>query len=188
MRKLAVLLALTCLSVGLQATLIPYNDKEPIPMLGDASPANEEILINGLALGCPEDLACEFIGKVPTGIGEDDPYGFISRGLITVDPSLAVETREATLTWDLTGTGWELCAVLVKADGHYNVYAPDWESKVEGSGTVTAVRVGDKAYGISHITFLGHHVPDGGTTVLLLGMSLLGIGWIQRRSAASSHR
>jgi hypothetical protein len=166
----------------MQATLMPYEDN-PLPLIGDASPAHEEELINGI-LNHPDDLACEFIGKIPTE-GSDDPYWFIARGLLSIDRSLDDEPMETMVNWDLTGTGWELCAVLVKADGHYDIYFPD--DALAGEGMVTGVTVpaDEKTYAPSHITFMGHHVPDGGSTLALLGCSLAGLAFIRKRKTAS---
>ena len=92
---------------------------------------------------------------------------------------------ETTVSWDLTGTGWQLCAVLVKADGAYDVYVPDptvIDSGLLGSSDVTGITVGEKTYAPSHISFMGHHVPDGGATLMLLGLSFLGVTWVHRRT------
>jgi hypothetical protein len=91
------------------------------------------------------------------------------------------------ITWNLTGTGFQLDGLMIKdgSEGHggdqlYRFYGVSSDETFEGSGTVT---FDNPVKGISHIDFFGSpggSVPDGGTTVMLLGTALGSLGMARR--------
>jgi len=103
-------------------------------------------------------------------------------GMITIsvnaDDTLHVE-------WDMTGStnGEVICGFLTK-DGkgnfvhYYQITSPD---QVMGSADFEVP--GNGADSLSHLTVFccpGTSVPDGGTTVMLLGLALSGLGAARR--------
>jgi hypothetical protein len=90
------------------------------------------------------------------------------------------------ISWNLTGSGFTLDGVLIK-DGvdrpgnHlYRFYGVSADEALIGSGTVT---FDNPVKNISHISFFGSpggQVPDGGTTVMLLGAALGSLGMARR--------
>jgi hypothetical protein len=91
------------------------------------------------------------------------------------------------ISWNLTGSGFTLDGVLIK-DGQvqgngmlYRFYGVSADETLIGSGTVT---FDNPVKNISHISFFGSpgggHVPDGGTTVMLLGAALGSLGMARR--------
>jgi VPDSG-CTERM motif len=90
------------------------------------------------------------------------------------------------VSWDLTGSGFTLDGALIK-DGRvqgngmiYRFYGVSADETVAGSGTVT---FDNPVRNISHISFFGSpggQVPDGGTTVMLLGAALSSLGAARR--------
>ena len=107
---------------------------------------------------------------------------------IEFDPS----PSSTQISWDLTGTGLQLDFVLAK-DGSgtvggvtgqlYHLYGVTVDQKTTSNGLQTVTIDGNK--GISHITFLGQPavpgVPDGGTTIMLLGGAFACLGALRRR-------
>ena len=93
----------------------------------------------------------------------------------------------ATISWNLTGTGFQLNDILVK-DGSlphhagflYALYPVSADETIIGSGTVQVDAAGDR--NISHISFFGSAAqePDSGTTAMLLGGSLTCLGVVRR--------
>ena len=89
--------------------------------------------------------------------------------------------------WNLTGSGFTMDGMLIK-DGRiqgtggmvYRFYGVSGDETVIGSGDVTLHDVGRNIY---HISFFGSpsgQVPDGGTTVMLLGAALGSLGMARR--------
>ena len=97
---------------------------------------------------------------------------------VNADDTLHVE-------WDMTGTGQVVCGFLTKdGDGnlvhYYSVTAPD---QVMGSADLDSTRQ-RRGFVVTLGCVLlpggGTQVPDGGTTVMLLGMALAGLGVARR--------
>ena len=91
------------------------------------------------------------------------------------------------ITFDLTGSGQVLCGFYIKGGSEGgNFYIVDADQGVSGTFTVNAPVTGGsgKFAGISHIDVFccagGTNVPDGGTTVMLLGSALTGLGLLRR--------
>ena len=90
------------------------------------------------------------------------------------------------ISWNLTGSGFTLDGMLIK-DGNvqgggmlYRFYGVSADETLVGSGTVT---FDNPVRNISHISFFGSpggQVPDGGTTVMLLGAALGSLGMARR--------
>ena len=91
------------------------------------------------------------------------------------------------ISWNLTGSGFILDGMLIK-DGNvhgqgmlYRFYGVSADETLIGSGTVT---FDNPVKNISHISFFGSpgggQVPDGGTTVMLLGAALGALGIARR--------
>jgi VPDSG-CTERM motif len=89
------------------------------------------------------------------------------------------------ISWDLTGSGFTLDGVLIK-DGKiphtnnmlYRFYGVSADETLMGSGTVMF-----DGKNVSHVEFFGSpggQVPDGGTTVMLLGTALGSLGMARR--------
>ena len=88
------------------------------------------------------------------------------------------------ISWNLTGSGFTLDGALIK-DGNlggqlYSFYGISADETVMGSGMVMFMSMRN----ISHISFFGSptggNVPDGGTTVMLLGTALGSLGMARR--------
>ena len=91
------------------------------------------------------------------------------------------------ISWNLTGSGFTLDGMLIK-DGNvqgsgmlYRFYGVSADEALIGSGTVT---FDNPVKNISHISFFGSpgggQVPDGGSTVMLLGAALSALGIARR--------
>ena len=101
--------------------------------------------------------------------------------------TVSIVGNTATISWNLTGSGFTLDGVLIKdgnvqGSGHlYRFYGVSADETLIGSGTVT---FDDPVRDISHISFFGspggNGVPDGGTTVMLLGAALGSLGMARR--------
>ena len=111
-----------------------------------------------------------------TGYMGHNPGGFITIS-VNADNTLHV-------AWDMTGSDGVVCGFATK-DGkgnlvhYYSVTSPD---QVVGSADLEVP--GNGARALSHLTVFccpgEHQVPDGGTTVILLGMALSGLGVARR--------
>ena len=153
------------------------------------------------ALGNPADEAAWIeteLGLVPGSLDylykTDSADGALDESYFNVEAG----NPTAEVSWDLTGTGYELNYVLAK-DGRgtyqdvtgflYHLYGvTDWQYVIGDSSNLDGGVIeidGEKE--ISHISFFGGSgttVPDGGTTAVLLGLSLVAISFVARRRAA----
>jgi VPDSG-CTERM motif len=124
----------------------------------------------------------QFLGKYNQG-------GVFENGAINISQFVTItETTGNTweISWNLTGSGFTLDGVLIK-DGAvggehiYRFYGVSADEALIGSGTVT---FDDPVRDISHISFFGspdgNGVPDGGTTLMLLGAALGSLGMARR--------
>jgi hypothetical protein len=125
----------------------------------------------------------QYLGKFDVDTGFENGAINIS-SFVTIN-QISGNTWE--VSWNLTGSGFTMDGMLIK-DGNvqgqgmlYRFYGVTPDQALVGSGTVT---FDDPVKNISHITFFGSpgggHVPDGGTTVMLLGAAL-GVLGITRR-------
>jgi hypothetical protein len=125
----------------------------------------------------------QYLGKFNAGGGFENGALNISQ-YVTVN---VVSGNTWDISWNLTGSGFTLDGVLIK-DGNvqgqgmlYRFYGVSADEALIGSGTVT---FDDPVRNISHISFFGspggQQVPDGGTTVMLLGAALGSLGVARR--------
>lgn len=100
--------------------------------------------------------------------------------------TVSISGSVANITWDLTGSGFTLDGVFIKdgvASPHnllYRFYGVSADETLVGSGTV---RFDNPVKGVSFVEFFGSpggSVPDGGTTVMLLGAALGALGMAGR--------
>jgi hypothetical protein len=128
----------------------------------------------------------EYLGKFNRN---NDNTQTVENGAINISTYVTVvfSGNSATISWNLTGSGFTLDGVLIKdgnvqTKGHiYRFYGVSADETLIGSGTVI---FDDPVRNISHITFFGspggNGVPDGGTTVMLLGAALGSLGMARR--------
>jgi hypothetical protein len=129
------------------------------------------------------DECCQYLGK-------QNANGSFENGAINISQYVTITHVSGTtwdVSWDLTGSGFTLCGVLIK-DGAvnqqqiYRFYGVSADETVVGSGTVSFADI-QNGRNISHISFFGcagQQVPDGGTTVMLLGAALSSLGVARR--------
>jgi hypothetical protein len=136
--------------------------------LGSPSAERNYLFNNGYIESC-----CQFFYKHDAGGQESNPF-------ITVTE---LSGSQWQVTWDFTGTGMTLCGALIK-DGSvngqqlYSFFGVTPDEAVAGSGVVSFTN----GRNISHISFFvcGAGVPDGGATVMLLGVALGTLGMVRR--------
>jgi hypothetical protein len=136
----------------------------------------------------PLDSCCQYGGKVEaTGNGNpnEDPFNLLANGKVTVSQDSGTSW---TITWNLGGTGFTMCGVLIK-DGSIVHGGPSLYSFYNTGETTTGTLTVEFAEGrnISHLSFFvcnNGTVPDGGTTVMLLGIALSGLGFVRRYLAS----
>jgi hypothetical protein len=155
------------------------------------------------AIGSPSDetayVSTNFNGGNPLTFltkAQGDPASFSGAG---DNPAIAnggdfftvtgANGTTATISWDLTTSGFQLNFVLLK-DGEdengqqlYHIYQVS-SDEVFKSGSPQLVTI-NGLKNISHITFMGNpgtpSTPDGGMTVTLLGISAVGLEFLRRR-------
>jgi VPDSG-CTERM motif len=141
--------------------------------------------------GAAENTFLQGQGLLPATsqfLGKFESDGNIENGAINISTYVTVNIvgNTATISWNLTGSGFTLDGVLIK-DGRagggelYRFYGVSADEALIGSGTVT---FDNPIRDISHISFFGspggNGVPDGGTTVMLLGAALSALGMARR--------
>jgi hypothetical protein len=157
-----------------------------LPGPGD-SPASEQAWVRD-TLGIDGAL---FLYKV---VGEAGDPNLVPGGSFTVT---GIGETEGTVSWDLTGTGYQLSAVLVKGGQNYNVYTVSSDQLLMNLGDpeiilgplIVANGPEGRRHEISHVSFFGipgngeppTGVPDGGSTLLLLGSAVTFLGLYARR-------
>jgi hypothetical protein len=138
----------------------------------------------------------EFLYKNLPSVG--DPVGAVDGSYFSI---AGLGTPSATLSWNLTGTGFQVAYVLLK-DGAtggrdskhiYHLYQVQSGSEIVVSSALVNMGIPYTHKDISHITFLGlpytpppppvPGVPDGGVTMILLGAGLAALGFLRRTLA-----
>ena len=166
--KYLALIGLLCagLSSIARANVIDLGQKD-VKNNGDAT----ELAAFIDAGGDPDATLC-FKGDTP---GPTDFGGSITFS-VNADDTLHVE-------WDMTGTGQVVCGFLTK-DGDANlVHLYSVTGADQTMGSANLIVPGNGADSLSHLTVFccpGTAVPDGGTTVMLLGLALSGLGAARR--------
>jgi hypothetical protein len=160
------------------AALADLEPVEELALLPPFNPSSELSWLKGYT-GNPD---LEFLAK--SGAGSEGAIG------ISYFTIAGVGTTEATISWDLTGSGYQLLYVLIKNGVHptagaprnlYRLYAVTPDQYFNSNGPQTVGFTFDRE--ISHISFFGTPgvpVPEP-TTLLLLGAGLLGIGALSRK-------
>ena len=99
----------------------------------------------------------------------------------------------ANISWDLTGTGFNLLAVYVFGGSQgANLYkVNDLAQLISGSAFINTPLTGNSGSGkyatISHILFLGtsgKSVPEAGSNLAFLAIAIASIGLVQRKLCA----
>ena len=97
----------------------------------------------------------------------------------------------ANISWDLTGTGFNLLGVYVFGGSQgANLYkVDDLAQLISGSASVNTPLTGNsgKYAEISHLLFLGtsgHSVPEAGSTLAFLALAIASIGAAHRKFCA----
>lgn len=172
---LLMALALIAFAIPSRADLIDLGQRSLTTVLGN--PTAEQAFIEmdqSLAAG-----SLTYLNKFDAD-GSFDNGGSVDQSHFTA--TLMNGGADATITWDLATSGFELSYVLVK-DGReahggflYHLYGvtPDQVFNSNGGQFVTI----NGSKGISHISFFGSPgapVPDGGSTVAMLGLALAGL-------------
>lgn len=167
-------LAMGMLFLGIQASQATVINLGSLDGVG-GNPGDEIDAIKGEFYD--DEYCLEFLAK----FGEDGEIEGDFADFFTVD----FDGASATVSWDLTGTGYLLKNIAVKSADNLNVYevAPDQglaDSTVVQSDSFNAKGVQQD---ISHISFFGcpgESVPDGGATIALLGLAVLGLTFGRR--------
>jgi len=166
--------------------LAPYQFYTPGP-IGNPSAELSYLQTHGGGSYQPTFLPAtsQYLGKFNRN---NDNTSTIENGALNIATYVSVTFagNVATISWNLTGSGFTLDGLLLK-DGNagaqgmlYRFYGVSADEALIGSGTVT---FNDPVKNISHITFFGSPggtVPDGGTTVMLLGAALSTLGVARR--------
>jgi VPDSG-CTERM motif len=161
----------------------PAHLLDPVQFFHNGSIGNPAAELAYLQSNSYLPATSQYLGKYNAG-------GVVENGAINISTFVTV-TEVGSNTWDiswnLTGSGFTLDGVLIK-DGNvqgkgmlYRFYGVSADEALVGSGTVT---FDNPVRGISHITFFGSpgggQVPDGGTTVMLLGAALGSLSMARR--------
>src|SRR5690606_5678929 len=98
---------------------------DPSSHVGADRPANSnpntEVALIEATLGLSDLI---FLAKVDAQDPDEDPLGLLAGGFITVTDLVGDDDDSANVSWDLTGTGYEMLAVFVKGgqgDTRYRV-------------------------------------------------------------------
>jgi VPDSG-CTERM motif len=164
--KYLALIGLLCAGLTpLAHALLTDLGEHTLPNAGDKTELNEFISLSG-------DTTATICEK---------SNGFTSSsGLftITLNPDNTIQ-----VTWDLSGTGREVCGFGTK-DGSgvlEHFYSVSADEGVSGSFSLEVPGNGGSA--LSHLDVFccpGGSVPDSGTTAMLLGGALTGLGAVRR--------
>ena len=167
----AVLIAVACL--GLQQAQAHLLDPQQFFHNGPIGNPSDEVSFLQSNNYLP--ATSQYLGKFDKDTGFESGAIPNFQNFVTINQ---VSGNTWDISWNLTGTGFQLDGVLIK-DGNvqgkgmlYRFYGVSADETVVGSGTVT---FDNPVKNISHITFFGSpggQVPDGGTTLMLLGTAL----------------
>jgi hypothetical protein len=186
MNKLKYLAAVLIAVAGMglqqaQAHLLDPTQFELASPIGSGTDENTYLQNNGFL-----PATSQYLGKFNRG----NPNPVPENGAINISQYVTITVVNGStwnISWNLTGSGFTLDGVLIK-DGVsgpgnqlYRFYGVSADETLIGSGTVT---FDNPVKNISHITFFGSPggvtVPDGGTTVMLLGAALSVLGMARR--------
>ena len=167
--KYIALIGLLCagLATLARATVIDLGERD-VKNNGDATETAAFIA----AGGDPDAVLCfKDVSPGPTDFGGSITFS------VNADDTLHV-------IWNMTGTGQVVCGFLTK-DGDANlvhIYSVSGADQLFGSADL--IVPGNGADSLSHLDVFccagGTTVPDGGSTVMLLGSALTGFGLTRR--------
>jgi hypothetical protein len=191
--KLPLIAIATCMAM-LAFTQNASATRRPLPPTPAHLLAPQQFFTNGpIGNGTDEQnylIANGYLPATSQYLGKHNAGGGFENGAINISQYVTVTEVSANswdISWNLTGSGFTLDGVLIK-DGRvqgngmlYRFYGVSADEALVGSGTVT---FDNPVRGISHISFFGSpgggQVPDGGTTVMLLGAALGSLGMARR--------
>ena len=184
MNKLKYLTAILIAVAGLGLQQTQAHLLDPVQFFHNGPIGNPSDELSYLQSNGFLPATSQYLGKFDRN---DDNSNTIENGAINIASYVSVTFagNVATISWNLTNSGFTLDGLLLK-DGTaeqnqlYRFYGVSADEKLVGSGTVT---FDDPVKNISHITFFGSPggtVPDGGTTVMLLGAALSTLGVARR--------
>jgi protein with PEP-CTERM/exosortase system signal len=197
--KLALIAAAVCTAM-LAFTNNASAARHPMPPSPASLEAPFQFFTNG-PIGNPSDelnylqthgggsYQPTFLPATSQFLGKFNNDGTIENGAINISQYVTITVVNGStwnVSWNLTGSGFTMDGMLIK-DGNvrlsgeiYRFYGVTPDQELVGSGTVT---FDNPVRNISHITFFGSpggQVPDGGTTVMLLGTALGALGIARR--------
>jgi protein with PEP-CTERM/exosortase system signal len=182
----AVLIAVA--GMGLQQAQAHLLD--PFRFFQNGSIGNPTAELNHLQTHGGGSYVPTFLPANSQYLGKFNAGGPIENGAINISTYVTVTALSGNtwqISWNLTGSGFTLDGVLIKTGnvkpfGHgYKFFGVSADETLIGSGTVASFK--NPVKDISHITFFGSpggQVPDGGTTVMLLGAALGALGMARR--------
>jgi hypothetical protein len=191
-KNLPILSAAFCavmLAFSHNASATPLHFLEPFQFFTNGPIGNPAAELNYLQTHGGGSYQPTFLPATSQFLGKFNDDGSIENGAINISTYVILNMVSGNtwdISWNLTGSGFTLDGVLIK-DGNvqgsgmlYRFYGVSADEALIGSGTVT---FDDPTRDISHISFFGSpggQVPDGGTTVMLLGAALGALGIARR--------
>ena len=175
--KLTVLIAAVCAGItSLARADLTLVTTETLPNSG----ADTELAAFIAATGDTDAAICDkldtsdpFPGDSITQNGFTYTFGQNPDGQFTV-----------TVEFNLAGTGQLVCGFLVKDGGkNVNIYSVSEAEGASGSFTLLVPANSQQFGQLSHVDVFccpGGSVPDSGTTAMLLGSALTGLGFVRR--------
>jgi hypothetical protein len=148
--------------------------------LGLASQARAAIIDLGITTGQPADLQSELDrlnGQIDLYNASHDPdlETAILAGAVEVD----TPTGPVSIDVDVTG----FCYIKLKWDGHDQFYFVGDDPGIQHFDSTVFNTGNGNPEGLSHYVLYkceGNNVPDSGTTAMLLGSALTGLGAVRR--------
>lgn len=177
LKTLALLAATTALlSVSAKATEYTFEDDFADVTLSSSNPT----FTRTVDIAPPYDPASEFINWAQLSIrifNSDGNYDVLSLIIDpTIDPPITGSTSTRKTFSYLDGEVTGAALGTLRSDGTFT-YTVEWE--YGGSFKLTDALL------IADITSNSQGVPDGGTTLGLLGVAMIGLEWGRRKVAAA---